>query len=104
VEQKSVEREERTNRLLPLVSNEHPGALPIRQDAHVFSTFLQKGRSVTHVLRPARGAYLYIVEGGPVSFEGKGIAQFGAAKIQNEPQARIQADGDAELLLVDVRV
>ena len=35
VEQKSVEKEERANRLLPLVSNEHADALPIHSDALV---------------------------------------------------------------------
>ncbi|MFN3533042.1 MAG: pirin family protein [Candidatus Brocadia sp.] len=40
VEQKMVERAERTNRFLPLVSNEHMGALPIHSNAQVNSSFL----------------------------------------------------------------
>src|SRR3989442_1799263 len=71
VEQRAVEREERTNRFLPLVSNRHPGALPIRQDAEVHATFLQRARKLEYELRPGRGAYLYLVEGGPVSLSGK---------------------------------
>jgi redox-sensitive bicupin YhaK (pirin superfamily) len=48
VEQKSVAKEDRTNMLLPLVSNEHEGALPIHSDARVYSCFLQGGHSVEY--------------------------------------------------------
>ena len=44
VEQKAVKKEERTNRLLPLVSNNYPGALRIASDAKVYSS-LKKGMS-----------------------------------------------------------
>jgi redox-sensitive bicupin YhaK (pirin superfamily) len=53
VEQKAVEKKERTNRLLPLVSNEHEDALPIHFDAGVYSCFLQRGPGVEHSLREA---------------------------------------------------
>src|SRR5437867_10874395 len=50
VEQKAVEKEERTNRFLPVVSVDDKGALPILSDATVLSSFLEKGRSVAHSL------------------------------------------------------
>src|SRR5881628_3006132 len=61
VEQKAVEKEERTNRFLPLVSIDDKGALLILSDATVLSSFLEKGRSLTHALEAHRGAYLHLV-------------------------------------------
>ena len=104
VEQKAVERPERTNRWLPLVSNKHPGALPIRQDAQVHATFIERGHSITYELAPGRGAYLYVVEGGPIQVAGASLPQFGAAKVVDEETVTKDAEGDAELLLVDVAV
>jgi quercetin 2,3-dioxygenase len=103
VEQKQVEREERTGRLLPLVSNVAPGALHIRQDVAVYSSHITNGRSVTHIGRAGRGAYLYVLEGGPVKANGKTVPALGAAMVIDEPELVVQAQGDsAEILLVDV--
>ncbi len=102
VEQKAVERPERMNRWVPLVSNKDPGALPIRQDAQVHASFLKRGRSLTYELAEGRGAYLYVVEGGPIAVGGAPLPQFGAAKIVDEERVSVVSEGDAELLLVDV--
>ncbi len=103
-EQKAVERPERTNRWLPLVSNRHPGALPIRQNAQVHASFLKKGRSLAYELAEGRGAYLYVVEGGPMTVGSAPLPQFGAAKIVDEERVSVVSQGGAELLLVDVVV
>ena len=102
IEQKAVERKERTNRLLPLVSNEHENALPIHSDAQVYSCFLKRGHSVEHSLKEGRGAYLYVLEGDPVEANGNKIPVLGAAQVIGAMDLHISADGDAELLLVDV--
>lgn len=102
VEQKAVEQAERTNRFLPLVSNVHPGALPILSDARVFSSFLQKGKTLDHSLDGGRGAYLYVLEGGPVQVNGHLLPALAAAKISEEPELKVSAQDVAELLLVEV--
>lgn len=102
VEQKRVDKGERANRLLPLVSNKHPSALKIVSDAAVYSCFLQKGKKVTHTLDEKHGAYLYVLEGGTVEVNEKPIPELGAAKIVDEKEIRVEAQNDAELLLVDV--
>ncbi|TLZ71102.1 MAG: pirin family protein [Methanobacteriota archaeon] len=102
VEQRAVERSERTNRFLPLVSSRHPGALPIRQDAAVLACFLEAGKTVEHPLAGGRGAYLYVFEGGPIGVAGMPVREFGAAKITQESSLSVAAKKDAELLLVDV--
>jgi len=102
VEQKAVERVERTNRWLPLVSNKRPGALPIRQNADVLASLLERRHSLTYEFPPGRGGYLYVVEGGPISLSGASISELGAAKITGEDRITITSEVDAELLLVDV--
>lgn len=102
VEQKEVEPAARTNRFLPLVSNVHPGALPILSDARVFSCLLQPGKTLGHPLEESRGAYLYVLEGGPVKVNGRLLPDLAAAKIWEEPGFSVTAQEEAELLLVDV--
>lgn len=102
VQQKAVEKHERLNRFLPLVSNVHPGALDIASDAQVFSSFLQRRTRLRNPSRRGSGTYLYVLEGGPVQVDGKEVAAYGAAMILDQDGAEIEAERDSELLLVDV--
>ena len=102
VEQRQVEQKERTNRLLPLVSNDDPGSLKIASDAKVYSCFLQKGKTVTHSFKEVYGGYLYVVDGGPLSATGQTLHHLDAALIRQETDLFLQASEDAELLLVVV--
>lgn len=104
VEQKAVEKAERTGRFLPLVSKDDPGALTIRSDAKVLSCFLRKGAGATCPLGESRGAYLYVLEGGPVRVNGRELPALGAARVMREKELSVRAgraENDAELLLVD---
>ena len=102
VEQKAVERPERTNRLVRLVAPEHDGALPIHSPAEVWSSFLEAGQRIEYRPTPGHGIYLYVVEGGPVGVNDETVPSLGAAKIVAEPSLRIDAQEDAEVLLIDV--
>ena len=102
VEQKEVEQSERTNRLLPLISNDDPGALRIASDAKVHSCFLQKGKSVSYRFADGYGGYLYVLEGGSISVNGQTLHPLDAAMIAGEMELHLDADGDSELLLVVV--
>jgi len=102
VEQKPVERDERTNRLCPLASDEHADALPIQADAQVYASYLEAGNTVEHPLSAGHGAYLYLLEGGPLRVNDRELPALGAVQVVDEPQLRIIAQADAELLLIDV--
>lgn len=102
VQQSSIERSARTNRLLTLVSSVPGEALPIFSDAKVHSCFLQAGRTVEQELAPGHGAYLYVLEGGEVQVNGHAVPPLGAIMIVGERLIRAQAREDAELLLVEV--
>jgi redox-sensitive bicupin YhaK (pirin superfamily) len=104
VEQKAVEKAERTNRFFPLVSNKHSGALRIISDAEVYSSFIQKGESVRHPLPPGRGVYLYVLEGGPLRVNGLTVPALGAVMAADEDAVTIIAETDSEMLLVDVNL
>ena len=104
VEQKAVSQEERLNRFLPLVSNDHKAALPIHADAQVHSCLLQTGKAVQFPINRGWGVYLYVLEGGPIQLEIYHIPAFGAAQVQQEKALRVEAEGDAELLMVTVRL
>lgn len=102
VEQKEVEQKDRTNRFLPLVSNDDSHALKIVSDAGVYSCFLQAARKVEYRIQPKRGGYLYVLEGGPVKVSGHLVPALGAVKISEEMNLVVDSEKDAELLLVDV--
>jgi len=104
VEQKPVEQAERTNRLLALISNEDEESLRIASDAKVYSCFLEQGKAVTYSFKEGYGGYLYVVEGGGISANGKNLQHLDAAMIRDEAQLSIEANADAELLLVVVPV
>jgi redox-sensitive bicupin YhaK (pirin superfamily) len=104
VEQRAVEITDRTNAFLPLVSNAAPGALRIVSDAEVFSSFLKKGHEATHRVAEGWGAYLCVLEGGPVLVNGKKAPALSSYMITDERSFTVRAEEDAELLLVDARM
>lgn len=104
VEQKHVEKADRADRLYPLVSNRQPGALKIHQDVEIFSSYLQQGNSLAYDLKENRGAYLYIVSGGPVALNSHVMPALSVAEITGQQQITLKAEKDAELLLVDVPI
>ncbi|MGA1864429.1 MAG: pirin family protein [bacterium] len=100
--QKCVEQAERTNCLFPIVSNDHPEALPIHSDAQVYSCFLQEGHRIGYVIKQGWGVYIYVLEGGSILVNGHRVMPFGAAKILDEMDLEIKAEESTEFLLVEV--
>jgi redox-sensitive bicupin YhaK (pirin superfamily) len=102
LQQKSVTRQERTGKFLPLASNAHPEALPLLAEAQVYAGFLPAGVQVTYPFQPRHGGYLYVLEGGPVTVGAAAMPALAAATITAEAEITVAATDDAELLLVDV--
>jgi quercetin 2,3-dioxygenase len=103
VEQKAVEKADRTDRFLPLVSNRDAGSLPIVSDARVCSSFLHAGKTEQYAVETGRGIYLYVLEGGPITVNGTRVPDLGSAMVTEETAIDVVAEKDAELLLVDVK-
>jgi redox-sensitive bicupin YhaK (pirin superfamily) len=101
VEQKVFTTEERTDTLLKAISGDDGDAVLVHQDAHVFVSRMNAGRSVEHPLAPGRGAYLYVID-GDVGVNGERMETGAAAQIMDEERAEIAASSTSELILVDV--
>jgi quercetin 2,3-dioxygenase len=101
VEQKVFGMQDRTDRLLKVISGDDGEAVLVHQDAHVFVSRLNPGVTVEHPLEQDRGVYLYVIE-GDVEVNGERMTTGDAAQITEEPRARITANAASELILVDV--
>jgi len=104
VEQKHVEKADRTDLFYPLVSNRRVEALNIHQDVEIFSSFLQRSKMITYDVRDGRGVYLYVVSGGVVTIDSSVLPAYAVAEIESEAQISVKAENDTELLLVDVPI
>lgn len=101
VEQKILTTQDRTDRLLKVISGDDGDAVLVHQDAHVFVSRLNPGVTVEHSLEDGRGVYLYVIE-GVVEVNGERMTTGDAAQVTEEPQVRIIANAASELILVDV--
>lgn len=119
IEQRSFTTEERRNVLRPVLipaagfggsdAPAAPGAVTVHQDAAMYASLLDQGRTITHHFRPSFGGYLFFVHGeaavaGPDGAAGV-IDEGGAAKIGVIDQIAVTARSQpAEILLVEVRL
>lgn len=104
VEQREVDRADRTNRWLPLVSSSYPGTLPLRADGAVLASFLRVGHHIEHEVKDGHGLYVYVLEGGPVSVADHNLPALTAAEVRGKGNVSTSAEGDAELLLLEVNL
>lgn len=101
VEQRVFTKEDRTGRLLRVISGEGGDAVGVHQDASVFVGHLPAGVSVEHAIAPGRGAYLYVI-GGAVTVGDERLDGGDAATVREEPGVRLEAAAATELIVVEV--
>jgi hypothetical protein len=101
VEQKVFTTEQRTDRLLEVISPEGGDAVLVHKNASVHVARLNSGAEVKHAFGPDRGGYLYLIEGALVANDEK-LGTGDAVKIRDESDLRLRADDTSELILVDV--
>lgn len=101
-EQITFEPGERKNNLLLVVSgNKEDGVVFINQDAKIFLSDLEKGKSVTHNTKFERGIYIHIAE-GEVEINGTVLKRGDAAEITNENAVKITSLADSKIILFDL--
>lgn len=101
-EQRQFTSADRSGILLPVVSpGEIPGTLAIDQDATIYVSALQGGQTVVHTSRAGRKAYLFVIGGGLIA-NGIRLTAGDQARIADESELALQAEGDAELILLDL--
>lgn len=101
LEQRVFTEEDRTDRLLEVLSPDDGEAVKVHGDARVYVSRLSPGTEIAHRLGPGRGAYLYVIEGGLRTDLDK-LGTGDAAKARDEDTLRLEADETTELILVDV--
>lgn len=99
-EQKSFGPGAKRGRLCLIASPDgRDGSVTIHQDARIYAALLGHGEPVAH--RPADGRRCYLhVARGALSLNGIPMAGGDGARIENEPEIRLE--GNAELLLFDL--
>jgi quercetin 2,3-dioxygenase len=101
-EQRRFSADERSGRLLPVVSaGDVPQTLTIDQDATIYVSSLPADKSVTHDSQRGRYAYLFMIE-GEASLNGEKLATGDQARIKDEKRLEVIATKPAELILLDL--
>ncbi len=101
LEQKVFTEQDRTDRLLEVLSPDGGEAVKVHGDARVYVSSLNAGTEIAHRLGPGRGAYLYVIEGALRAGDEK-LGTGDAAKVRDEDTLPLAADETTELILVDV--
>jgi redox-sensitive bicupin YhaK (pirin superfamily) len=101
VEQKVFTKDDRRGRLLKAVSPEGGESVKVHGDASVFISSLVAGEAVKHELGERRGAYFYVIS-GDVEVNGERMTTGDAARIWEEQALEIAAEGESDLIMVDV--
>jgi quercetin 2,3-dioxygenase len=81
--------------------NPDDGALTIHADASILGATLKAGKALDYAADPAR--HLYLVPSAPVTVNGVAANARDGIAITGEAEIRIEAEADAELVLVDAR-
>jgi quercetin 2,3-dioxygenase len=82
--------------------DEGSDALPLHANAAVLAAKLAAGEKASYSLKPGRAAYL-VAATGDIKVNGKLAHARDGVALQDEPEITIEAVGDAEIVLVDVR-
>ena len=104
-EQKNFSRDEKLNRLRLLASPDgRDGSVTIHQDAELYTSVLESGKTVEYELKPGRHAWLQVARGS-VEANGRQLKQGDGAAISEETKLTITGQAgseDAEILLFNL--
>jgi redox-sensitive bicupin YhaK (pirin superfamily) len=101
-EQRPFSTDARTNRLLPVVSGgDVENTIAIDQDATVYVSSLTRGQRLTHTAKANRHAYLFVTK-GQVVVNGQIVEEGDQLRAKDETHLTIDANEDAELILLDL--
>lgn len=101
-EQKAFPPEQRRNRLVPITSRDgRGGSLRLRQDAVIERASVDEGQILTRALQPGRGYWVQVVA-GIIGLNGTEMREGDGAAVEDEATLSIDAETDAEVLLIDL--
>jgi redox-sensitive bicupin YhaK (pirin superfamily) len=101
-EQKAYSDEEKLGQLRLIASPDgSKDSVTINQDARVYASLLEPGRTVVHKLEPNRHAWLQVARGA-VEINGESLNQSDGAAISQEESLSITGREASEILLFDM--
>ncbi len=103
-EDRTFKREEKLNQLRLIASHDgRDDSTRINQDASVYASVLEAGKSLQHELAPGRHAWLQLIKGELV-LNGTKVAKGDGAAVSDESPVKIAntGDGEAEFLFFDL--
>jgi quercetin 2,3-dioxygenase len=102
VEQKTFTEEDRTDRLLQVISPDGGGdPVKVHRDVWVYVSRMSPSSELSHAFGDGRGAYLYVISGNAAVNDEK-LGTGDAVKVRDERALLIGATETTELILVDV--
>ena len=100
--QVNVPDAEKKNALRLLVGPEdRAGSLRINQDAKLYGSLLDAGKSVQHSLAQGRGAWVQVIDGA-IEVNGNPLKSGDGAQIEDVAELTVTAKEDTEFLLFDL--
>jgi redox-sensitive bicupin YhaK (pirin superfamily) len=101
-EEKKFSDDEKRNKLRLIVSPEgNDGSVKIHQDAKIYASLLDEGRTVDHALENGRSAWIQVAAGS-VTLNDIDLKQGDGAAVSQESTIRLMAREPAEILLFDL--
>ena len=103
-EDRTFPREEKRNRLRLIASHDaRQDSTKINQDASVYASVLEGGKSLEHQLAPGRHAWLQLIS-GELEVNGTKVSKGDGAAVSGESELKIAnpAGSEAEFLLFDL--
>jgi redox-sensitive bicupin YhaK (pirin superfamily) len=102
-EQRMFDVNERQNKLQTLVSpiDKNDEGLKIHQDAWIYRTALDSGKSITLPLHENKGVYIFVIEGN-INAEGKQLDKRDALGVWDTNEVTITANKASDILLLEV--
>jgi redox-sensitive bicupin YhaK (pirin superfamily) len=77
------------------------GAIQVQQDVSLWMAYLGDGGRQLYELAPGRHAFVHVARGS-ASLNGRTLEEGDGAALSDEPELRLTARGDAEVLLFDL--
>ncbi|HQW38394.1 MAG TPA: pirin family protein [Usitatibacteraceae bacterium] len=101
-EEKRFEAASKRGRLRLVASPDgRDGSVTIHQDARVLAALLDGAESATHALAPGRRGYVHVARGEVIA-NGHSLAAGDALKLAGEPEIRLGAGRNAEVIVFDL--
>ena len=101
-EQKKYSTEEKKNKLLKVVSgHKDEGLIFINQDADIYLSELDEGKSISYEVKDGRGVYLYLIN-GKVEINNTALSKGDAVKTEEPGELHIKAGENSSIILFNL--